>query len=124
MTMDRLQFEELAREAFESLPEVLMEKIDNVVVVVEEHPPAEMSRRFAGRGGMLLGLYEGVPLTVRGTHYGSYPVAPDKISLFRQNILRTVRNDQEIPEKIREVLIHEIAHHFGMDEDEIRDAGY
>ncbi|MDH4069394.1 MAG: metallopeptidase family protein [Ignavibacteria bacterium] len=124
MRIDRSAFEEMAREAFESLPDVLMQKLENVVVVVEERPSPETSRRFGRGGGILLGLYEGVPLTFRGAHYGSYPVAPDKISLFRQNILRTVRSEEEVPEKIRDVLIHEIAHHFGMDEDEIRDAGY
>ena len=120
--MSRERFEELARNAFDSLPEVLVEKMENVVVVVEEDPSPGARVKFAG--GMLLGLYEGVPQNRRGTYYGAYPVGPDKISLFRRNIMRSVRSEEELPEKIREVLIHEIAHHFGMDEDEIRNAGY
>lgn len=124
MSVDREKFEQWSREAFESLPATLMERLENVVVVVEDEPSAEVSRRLAGKGGMLLGLYEGVPLTGRGPYYGTYPVAPDKISLFFLNILRSVRSEKQVPGKIRDVLIHEIAHHFGMDEDEIRDAGY
>jgi len=120
--IDREEFEEMAREAFDSLPRDLMEKLDNVVVVVEEEPAPHLAGRFSG--GMLLGLYEGVPQHHRGTQYGAYAVTPDRISLFRRNILRSVRRESEVREKIREVLVHEIAHHFGMDEEEIRNAGY
>jgi predicted Zn-dependent protease with MMP-like domain len=73
---------------------------------------------------MLLGLYEGVPVSKRGIWYGSSPVVPDKITLFRKNIERSLRVGETLKDKIRDVLIHEIAHHFGMDEEEIRRAGY
>jgi predicted Zn-dependent protease with MMP-like domain len=73
---------------------------------------------------MLLGLYEGVPLSRRGTDYGVYPVVPDRITLFQRNIELTVSLPEELRERIREVMVHEIAHHFGMSEKEIRDAGY
>jgi predicted Zn-dependent protease with MMP-like domain len=123
--MERKRFEELAREAFENLPEDLSRKMENVVVVVEDSPGEEVRRDFRlGRDGLLLGLYEGVPLSRRGTHYGAYPVAPDKISLFQKNIEKVAKGEEEIAARIREVLIHEIAHHFGMNEQQIRDAGY
>ena len=118
--MERERFEQLARDALENLPQEFAHKMENVVVVVEDLPTRSQIRG----SGLLLGLYEGVPLSKRGAHYGAYPVAPDKISLFQKNIERVSRGDHEITEKIKEVLIHEIAHHFGMDEKEIRDAGY
>jgi predicted Zn-dependent protease with MMP-like domain len=73
---------------------------------------------------MLLGLYEGIPLTRRGVDYGMYPVVPDRITLFKQNIEIIARDEQELRAKIREVLIHEIGHYYGMSETEIRRAGY
>lgn len=123
--MERERFEQLTREAFESLPDELMKRMENVVLVVEDYPGADTSRKMnSGKGGFLLGLYEGVPLSKRGTHYGAYPVAPDKISLYQKNIERVANGEDAVAAKIREVLVHEIAHHFGMNEQEIRDAGY
>ena len=123
--MERERFEQLAREAFDNLPDVLARRMENVVVVVEDYPDSEVRRKMnLGRHGLLLGLYEGVPLNYRGTFYGGYPVTPDKISLFQKNIEKIADGDEEIAAKIREVLIHEIAHHFGMNEQQIREAGY
>ena len=123
--MDRERFEQLTREAFEDLPEHLSRRMENVVLIVEDYPGGEISRTMgAGKNGFLLGLYEGIPLSRRGTHYGASPVIPDKISLFQKNIERVAHGETEIAAKIKEVLIHEIAHHFGMNEKEIRDAGY
>ena len=72
----------------------------------------------------LLGLYQGVPLTARGSWYGTMPVVPDKISLYQKNIEAQCSTEEEIEDKIYEVLLHEIGHYFGMSEDEIRAAGY
>lgn len=123
--MTREEFETVAQEVFDGLPEVLLDRIENVRVVVESQPAAatEASVGLAS-DAMLLGLYEGVPLTHRGAHYGAWPVVPDKITLYQRNIERISRSDAEIRKKIREVMIHEIAHYFGMDEDGIRNAGY
>jgi predicted Zn-dependent protease with MMP-like domain len=71
-----------------------------------------------------LGLYEGIPVTKRGIDYGMYPVVPDTITLFQRNIEAACRTSGEIGRAIRDTLIHEIAHHFGFSEDEIREAGY
>ena len=73
---------------------------------------------------MLLGLYEGIPLTRRGAEYGVYPVVPDTITLYQKNIEAVSRSDEEVRGTIRDVLIHEIGHYFGMTDAEIRKAGY
>jgi predicted Zn-dependent protease with MMP-like domain len=123
--LEKEQFEQIAQEAFDSLPEVFQTNMENVHIVVEDFPHPETSKKVGVRsGGMLLGLYEGVPLSKRGTWYGMYPALPDKITLYKKNIERVATSERAIREKIREVLIHEIAHHFGMDEEEVRNAGY
>ncbi|RPH31654.1 metallopeptidase family protein [bacterium] len=123
--MDRDGFEKVVQEVFDSLPAQFHATMDNVHIVVEELPHARTSARKGIRsGGVLLGLYEGIPLTRRGVDYGMYPVVPDRITLFRQNIEAVSRDEQELRAKIREVLIHEIGHYYGMSETEIRRAGY
>ena len=123
--MDRDEFEKLVQEVFESLPAQFHETMDNVHIIVEELPVTRSNARKGIRsGGLLLGLYEGIPLTKRGVGYGMYPVVPDRITLFRQNIQAVSRDDQELRATIRETLIHEIGHYYGMSETEIRRAGY
>jgi predicted Zn-dependent protease with MMP-like domain len=119
------EFEQVAQDAFDALPRELQERVENVHIVVEELPGMEIVRRMRLPSQQsLLGLYEGVPLTRRTTSYGVYPVVPDKITLYRKNITRVAGTDERIRETIRDVLIHEIAHHYGMDEDQVREAGY
>lgn len=123
--MEKAEFERVAQEAFDDLPEAFREKIENVHIVVEPEPSQEALRKSrVGPGSMLLGLYEGIPLSKRGEHYGVYPVVPDKITLYQTNIESVAASERAIRHKIREVLIHEIGHYFGMTEREIRDAGY
>jgi predicted Zn-dependent protease with MMP-like domain len=123
--LDSEKFEQIAQEEFDALPEPFRSRVENVHVVVEETDAGEKRRRARLKpGAFLLGLYEGVPLVHRGTGYGAYPVLPDRITLFQKNIESVVTSPAEIRAKIREVLIHEIAHHFGMSEREIRNAGY
>ncbi len=116
-------FEEIAHQEFEALPAAFRDRLENVHIVVEENDQQRRKRRGQG-SSMLLGLYEGVPLSRRGTDYGVYPVVPDRITLFQENIELTVSSPEELRLRIREVMVHEIAHHFGMSEKEIRDAGY
>jgi len=122
--MDRELFEEIVERAFQALPGKFRDNIENVEIVVEDQPTPDVARRRAGvrRNELLLGLYHGVPLTMRGTSYGTSPVLPDRITLYQENIERVCRTEQEIEEKIYEVLFHEIGHYFGMSEKEIRDA--
>jgi predicted Zn-dependent protease with MMP-like domain len=120
--MTRERFEVIAQQAFDSLPEKFRERIENVHIVVEDYPSDEL----AGRGGRnrfsLLGLYQGVPLTKRGTWYGASPTVPDKITLFQRNIEDACHDENEIQQRIVEVLFHEIGHYFGMNEAQIRSA--
>jgi predicted Zn-dependent protease with MMP-like domain len=123
--MDREEFERTAQEVFDSLPLPFRDAIDNVHIVVEDRPANQIARRAGYRPGtLLLGLYEGVPLTKRGTGYGMYAVVPDKITLFMDNIHAVAATEQDVRRTIRETLIHEIGHYFGMSERQIRAAGY
>ena len=85
---------------------------------------ARAERRGLRSKRTLLGLYQGIPLTQRGSYYGMAPVIPDTITLYRKNIEAICRTDDEVRRQIVDTLIHEIGHYFGMNEDEIRSAGY
>ena len=111
--MDRERFEWLVARAIDNLPDEFLTKLENVDVVVEDWPnQGQMARAGLGRGETLLGLYEGVPLTRRGRHYGLVP--PDKITIFRKPIEAKCRYETEITTEIQRVVRHEIAHHFGI----------
>ncbi len=113
--MDRESFEELVARAVEDLPEEFLTRLENIDVVVEERPtPGQLGRLGLGRGQTLLGLYEGVPQTKRGGHYGLVP--PDKITIFQKPIEARCRHVAEIAAEIQQVVKHEIAHHFGLSE--------
>jgi predicted Zn-dependent protease with MMP-like domain len=120
--MTRDKFEKTAEEAFNDLPDVFGKRIDNVHIVVEEYPSEDVIKKTHSSKTSLLGLYQGVPLTHRGTWYGVYPTTPDKISLYQKNIEFECRNEKEIAERIREVLFHELGHYFGMNEEQVRSA--
>jgi predicted Zn-dependent protease with MMP-like domain len=120
--MTREKFEDIAEDVFKELPKLFGDKIDNVHISVEDYPSEEVMRNTHAGKTSLLGLYQGIPLTHRGTWYGTSPTTPDKISLYQANIEAVCRNDQETADRIREVLLHEIGHYFGMNETEIRNA--
>ena len=102
-------FEGAVEAAVGSLPDGLHEAMSNVAVVVEDEPPA---------GQPLLGLYEGIPLTERTSAYSGAP--PDKISIYRGPLERLYGNDAELLERmIRRVVLHEIAHHFGISDERL-----
>jgi predicted Zn-dependent protease with MMP-like domain len=111
--MDRERFQRLVARAVEELPEEFLALLDNVDIVLEDHPSRAQIGN-AQRGYTLLGLYEGVPLTERGAHYGLVP--PDKITIFRKPIEGMCESDDEIIAEINRVVKHEIAHHFGIDD--------
>ena len=125
MTVSREEFENLAQELFDSLPPQFQQNMENVQIVVEDEPTRETLAKMGIQSkSALFGLYEGVPLNKRGTWYGMYPVVPDKISLYKSNIERGAKGLDDLSERIRHVLIHEIAHYYGMNEEEVRAAGY
>lgn len=121
MTPDR--FWELVEEALESLPEEIERAMDNVQVVVEPWPTLQQLRAagIAPGRGTLFGLYEGVPLTLRTRAYGLVP--PDKITIFQGPITTVYRTDEAIRDQVRRTVIHEIAHHFGIDDDRLLELG-
>ena len=123
MRLPREEFERLVAEAIEGLPNEFAEKLENVEFIVEDHPIAEdYGKRGIGAGRLLLGLYHGVPLTKRSL-FGSN-LMPDRITIFQWNIERVCRTSEEIVCRIRHTVLHEIAHHFGISEQRIRELGY
>jgi predicted Zn-dependent protease with MMP-like domain len=117
--MDREEFEDLVGRAIEGLPPEFQHKLENVDVVVEEWPSADQLRQAKTKNpSQLLGLYQGVPQTTRGRGYGL--VLPDKISIFQRPIEAQCRFGCEIEAKVGEVVRHEIAHHFGLDDQTLR----
>ena len=115
-------FETLVAEALESLPEEFQAWLDNVAIVVGWQPTAEqMAQAGLEQGTLLFGLYVGVPKTRRGFTYGE--VVPDKIIIFQQPIEQVCRTPDQVRECVRKTVLHEIGHHFGMDEDQLRSAG-
>ena len=111
--MDRERFEWLVSRAIEALPDEFISRLENVDVVVEDYPSqSQLASVGLRRGQTLLGLYEGVPQTRRGAHYGLVP--PDKITIFWKPIEVKCRYNAEITDEIQRVVKHEIAHHFGI----------
>ena len=116
--MNRLEFEELVDEALEEIPQEFTSQIDNLVVVVEDRPTPEQDPEAEG----LLGLYEGVALAERGIDY--YGVMPDQITVFREPHLELGLNRAELVEEIRRTVLHEIAHHLGIDDERLHELGW
>ena len=120
--MERKYFERLVAEAANALPQEFQELLHNIEVVVEDGPTSEqLAEAGLKSGDSLLGLYEGVPLTERGSHYGM--VLPDKISIFQRPIENACRSDAEIKAEVRRVVLHEIAHYFGFDDERLDELG-
>jgi predicted Zn-dependent protease with MMP-like domain len=118
----REDFEQLVAEALDALPEAFREELDNVEVVVEEWPDAATLRQAGLRNPAgLLGFYHGIPQTERTSYYGM--VLPDKITIYRQPILRRCRTAKEVRELTFSVVRHELAHHFGISDERLQDIG-
>ena len=112
--VSRRRFEELVGDALDEVPGDLAGLMDNVVVLVEDEPPVEDPG--------LLGYYDGTPLTERGDTYAG--AMPDRILIFRNPILRMCRSAEEVVEEVRITVVHEIAHHFGIDDDRLHELGW
>ena len=120
--MNPKTFERFVAEALDALPELFREKMDNVEVVVEDWPDQETMRKAGVRYPTeLLGFYHGIPQTKRTHNYGL--VLPDKISIYRQPILMRCRTLEEVRRTVYRVVRHELAHHFGIDDDRLREIG-
>ncbi len=118
--MRKRRFEQLVERALDSLPEELQSLLDNVVIFIEDQPsPKTLRDMDVPRGDTLLGLYDGVPQTERTSQYGLVP--PDRITLFQRPIEESCDTEEEIPEQIRRTVLHEVAHHFGIDEERMEE---
>ena len=113
------QFESLIARAMDDLPQEYIANMDNVAVVYAENPTAEqLQKQGVSRGNLLLGLYEGIPLTAR--YSSSYSgVLPDKITLFKQPLMVVSRDMADFYQNIKRTLWHEIAHHYGLNHRDI-----
>ena len=114
MELDRAAFEALVDRALDEIPDELAELVSNVVVLVEDDPPADEPD--------LLGVYDGTPLTERDTGYTM--ALPDRITVFRTPILAICDTEEEVVREVRITVVHEIAHHFGIDDDRLHELGY
>jgi predicted Zn-dependent protease with MMP-like domain len=117
--MNRSEFEKLVQEALDELPDWVHRILDNVAVVVEDVASRETLNSMGLRGPLdLLGLYQGISLDRRGFYYGN--VLPDKITLYQRAIEYHCRSGDEIVSRVKEVVLHELGHYFGLDEEELR----
>ena len=119
--MLRVHFRRLVAKALEEIPDALAERMENVVVLVRSRPSDEDLASVGLRPpDTLLGLYVGQPLTARGT-YGN--TLPDRIYIYEEPILDVCRTREEVIEQVRETVLHEVAHHFGIDDDRLDEIG-
>jgi predicted Zn-dependent protease with MMP-like domain len=113
MYVDRADFERLVEAALDDIPDEIAGQVSNVVVLVEDDaPPADPD---------LLGLYEGVALTERASDHTGLP---DRITIFRRPLMEMCRSREELVREIGVTVVHEVAHHFGIDDDRLHELGY
>jgi predicted Zn-dependent protease with MMP-like domain len=110
--VSRTRFEELVAEALDTIPPELTRLMDNVVVIVVDDPPEDG----------LLGLYTGIPLTERGDWYSA--VLPDRIEIYRHPICEICDTEDDVVEEVQITVVHEIAHHFGIDDARLHQLGW
>jgi predicted Zn-dependent protease with MMP-like domain len=112
-TISELRFEELVADALDGIPEELGRLMENVAVFVED----------GANRPWLLGLYQGVPLTHR-EQYGVGGAMPDRITIFREPILARCRTEEQVVEQVRVTVVHEVGHHFGINDARLKELGY
>ncbi len=116
--MNNEEFEKLVAEAIDSVPPEFAKRLNNVAVVVEDFPtPYQLRKSGLHPWALLFGLYQGIPQTKRGIYYSSLP---DKITIFKNSILRVSRTAEEVRAQVRATVIHEIGHHFGLSDEEMK----
>jgi predicted Zn-dependent protease with MMP-like domain len=113
MELGRDAFEALVEQALDQIPDEIAGLVHNVVVLVEDDPPPDEPD--------LLGVYVGVSLTARGADHTGLP---DRITIFRRPLLRMCRDAEELVREVRITVVHEIAHHFGIDDERLHQLGY
>lgn len=121
--MTHREFEQLVQDILDKFPKRFSDKFSNLEFVIEDEPDINIINKFGLSGkGRLLGLYQGVPLKNRSVYYGM--VLPDKITLFKQNIERICKAQKiNLRDEVKHVIQHEIAHHFGFSDDDLKKEG-
>jgi len=117
--MKREEFVKVAEEALDSLPEEFRSRIQNVAILVEDFPPNQSSARPGKQRRLLLGIFHGVPATSKS--FFDLPVGPAHIVLYQKNIEAVCSSETEVRHQVRQTLIHELGHYFGMNEEQLRD---
>jgi predicted Zn-dependent protease with MMP-like domain len=115
--MERERFVRLVGQVLDSLPERFRERIHNLAVLVEDRPAKDVAGRRPG--GLVLGIYQGVPATQKSTF--DLFRGPDRIVLYQKNIEAVCSSDAEIRHEVRQTVLHELGHYFGMNEDQLKD---
>jgi predicted Zn-dependent protease with MMP-like domain len=124
MIVSTRQFEQIVADALDALPDPMVQSLDNIAVIVEDEPTPEQ----LGGHGELLGLYEGSGSSSKGVFlpgYMSAPLAtPDRVLLFRKPLCAISENEDELFQNVYDTLVHEFAHHFGIDDDRLEELGW
>ncbi len=119
--MERQAFERLVHQALATVPEQFGKYLENVDVIVEDWPlPDQLAGHLVDDEDLLLGLYEGVPLTERADYL---TVLPDRITIFQKSIEAICETNEQIVDEVRVTVVHEIAHHFGIDDARLEELG-
>ena len=119
--MTPADFEQLVNDGVKAIPQKFLDLLDNVAIVIEDAPTwAQLAKMRIKPGWTLFGLYEGVPQTKRGNPYAL--TLPDKITIFRLPIEQSASDPEAVKEIVKNTVWHEVAHHFGMDEQQVREA--
>lgn len=119
--MERRRFLRLVRQALDEIPQPFSDWLENVDIVVERRPSArELREAGVGPGEALFGLYQGIPLTERES-YGM--VLPDKVSIYQEPLENEFTDEAELIDEIRTTVLHELAHHFGMSDEQLEELG-
>ncbi len=119
--MTRNEFIRLVEKVLDSLPSHVEEKIENLAFVVEDTPPGQLVPEPGADDRLLMGVFEGVPLTQRSTWEAPGVLGPDRIVLYQKNIEAVCETESEIRREVRLTLLHELGHYFGMTEDQLDD---
>jgi predicted Zn-dependent protease with MMP-like domain len=121
--ISKAQFAQLVEEALEELPDQFAEFLEEVPLEIRDRPtPEQLRKGRVGRGSLLLGLYLGRPLTMR--HVEDSGVMPDSIYIFQEPIQQVCNTPEQLKRQVRVTVLHEIGHHFGLNEDDLEELGY
>ncbi len=122
-SVGKAEFEQMVEAAIESLPDEFATALDELSIQIVKRPTQrQLESVHVNRGNLLLGLYQGRPRTVRSVQDAGY--LPDTIFLFKEHIEAACRDESELAEQVRKTVLHEVGHHFGLNEDDLTRLGY